>query len=127
MKRILILLIISVFLFSCKHDVAGDIERPSITIFTPVENQHFVTGDTIRITGICRDNQELDEVPVHITDEDSHQEFFHNHYGLLHTASFSFDTYYVVTTTASTKYSIGVEAVDVAGHIVEKEVEVDIN
>lgn len=127
MKRYLFLLAIPVFLVSCEHENKGDITFPTVIIYTPVEHQHFVTGDTIRITGLCRDNEELDEVPVHITDEDTHQEFFHNHYGLIHSNTFTVDTYYVVTTTAHTKYSIVVEAVDMSGHTVEKEVEVDIN
>lgn len=114
-------------LCSCKHEQSGDIVRPEVTILTPVHNQQFVTGDTIKITGVCRDDKELEEVPVHITDLDTRVEFFHNHYGLLHSNTFNVDTYHVVTTTSRTKYSVVIEAVDKAGNLVEKEVEVKIN
>lgn len=127
MKYIFLLPAVLLFLFSCKHEQQDDIVRPTVTITSPVNGQQFVTGDTIKITGICRDDNELDEVPVHITDLETRVEFFHNHYGLLHSNTYNVDTYCVVTTTARTKYSVVIEAADMSGNRVEKEVEVKIN
>jgi hypothetical protein len=127
MKRFFLFLVIPVFLFACKYDKPDDSTPPQVIINTPVPNQHFVTGDTIRITGVCTDDKELDEVPVHITDEITHQEFFHNHYGLIHSSSFIVNTYHVVTATTRTRFTVAIEAADIGRNRVEKNVEVTIN
>jgi hypothetical protein len=126
-KRLLLLLVIPVFLFACKYDKPDDSTPPLVVINTPFLNQHFVTGDTIRITGLCTDNKELDEVPVHITDEATRQEFFHNHYGLIHSSTFNVNTFHVVTTTARTRYTVAIEAKDIDHNKAEKEVIITIN
>ncbi len=55
-------------LVSCsKSSSPEDRESPVIMLTSPVNNQVFIAGETVNITGMLSDNQKLTEVHVHIS------------------------------------------------------------
>lgn len=127
LRNLLLFWALFLSLFSCKHENAGDKVRPVITMANPIPAQHFNTGDALPIRGLVEDNQRLKEIPVRITDENTQVLFFSNRYGPLQSSTFNIDTSYVITTTATTRLSVVVEAEDQAGNKVQKEIVVNIN
>ena len=125
MKRILFI----VFLFcaaSCKKGEAVTI-APTITINTPISNQHFVTGDTIRISGTITSTIEMTEASVHMTDNATKDEFYHNHYIPSNPTNLPYDFKYKITSSSKTTFQVEVGAGDKNGGIATKEITISIN
>lgn len=117
----------ALFMVSCKNEAVVEKQKPTISITMPVANQHYVTGDTIHITGLVSHHIGLEEIPVHMTDMTSNSEFFHNHYSPAGATSFNFDAKYFVSNTTHTSFKVEVEAVDVEGTTAEKEFLIMVN
>jgi hypothetical protein len=100
---------------------------PSITINTPFTNQHFVKGDTIRITGTVTHSIPLDAVAVHMTNLNDNNEFFHNHFLVDNKLVYDFNATYVVPDNTKTSFKIQVEAQDTDFTESSKEMIITIN
>lgn len=126
MKKIAIIACISLAI-GCKKNAAPETPLPDIVVNTPTENQHYVKGDTIRVTGIATYSTELTEVAVHMTNMTTNFEFFHNHFSNVNTKSYNFESKYGVPDLTKTTYKIEVEANDKDGNLATKEITVTIN
>lgn len=67
MKSLVPLLLVVLSLACSKNEKLKDNELPVVTITSPNNNQVFSAGETVHITGILSDNQQLAEVHVHIS------------------------------------------------------------
>jgi hypothetical protein len=94
---------------------------------TPAENQHYVKGDTIRVTGTITCTTELIEVAVHMTDIPTNFEFFHNHFSGVNTTSYNFSSKYGIPDLIKTSYKIEIEGNDKDGNSTTKEIIVTVN
>jgi hypothetical protein len=99
----------------------------NIIISTPFTNQHFVKGDTIRISGIVTHSIPLDAVAVHMTDLANDNEFFHNHFLVDNKLQYDFNATYVVPDNTKTSFKIQVEAQDTDFTESSKEMIITIN
>ena len=109
-----------------KNDVPGK-PVPVITVNTPSENQHFVKGDTIRVTGTITCTTELIEVAVHMTNVATNFEFFHNHFSGVNTTSYNFVSKYGIPDLIKASYKIEIEGNDKDGNSTTKEIMVTVN
>lgn len=59
--------------FSCSKSNNRETDRvlPVVTISAPLNNQVFTAGQTVNITGTLSDNQQLAEVHVHISNNNT--------------------------------------------------------
>ena len=126
MKKVYILAGLAL-LWSCKKNDAPEKPVPVITVNTPGVNQHFVKGDTIRVTGTITCTTELIEVAVHMTDLNSGLEFFHNHFSGVNTMAYNFSSKYGIPDLIKTSYKIEIEGNDKDGNSTTKEVMVTVN
>lgn len=126
MKKIAIIACISLAM-GCKKNATPETPLPDIVVNTPTENQHYVKGDTIRVTGIVTYSAELTEVAVHMTNMTTNFEFFHNHFSNVNTKSYNFESKYGVPDLNKATYKIEVEANDKDGNLATKEITVTIN
>jgi hypothetical protein len=126
MKKICIFACIAL-LWSCKKDDVPEKPIPVITVNTPAENQHYVKGDTIRVTGTITCTTELIEVAVHMTDLNTGLEFFHNHFSGVNTMSYNFSSKYGIPDLIKTSYKIEIEGNDKDGNSTTKEIMVTVN
>jgi hypothetical protein len=115
-----------VFVLSCKRDTVQKPE-PAIVINTPTASQHFVMGDTIRITGTVTHTIELTEVAVHMTDLSNNSEFFHNHFSAGNKTFYYFDSKYGIPDNKKASYKVEVEATDKDGNSTTKELTISLN
>jgi hypothetical protein len=114
------------FLFSCsKKDVTPP--TPNIVINTPSDNQHYVKGDTIRITGTVTHSAEILEVAVHMTNTSTNVEFFHNHFSAGNQMLYNFNSVYGIPDNVKATYKVEVEANDKDGNSSTKELTITIN
>jgi hypothetical protein len=67
MKFILSFFLLLLFIACSKSNDEKDNELPVVTISAPFNNQVFVAGSTVRITGSVSDNKIISEVHVHIS------------------------------------------------------------
>jgi len=68
MKFISLFLLVVISLVGCSKDnKEPDRELPVIAITSPSNNEVFIAGETVNITGNLSDNQQLTEVHVHIS------------------------------------------------------------
>jgi hypothetical protein len=116
-----------VLLWSCKKNDVPEKPVPVITVNTPAENQHFVKGDTIRVTGTITCTTELIEVAVHMTNVGTNFEFFHNHFSGVNTKSYNFSSKYGVPDLTKATYKIEIEGNDKDGNTAMKEILVTVN
>ena len=126
MKKILLGTCI-VMVWSCKKNDIPEKPLPVITVNTPAENQHYVKGDTIRVTGTITCTTELIEVAVHMTDLNSGLEFFHNHFSGVNTMSYNFSSKYGILDLIKTSYKVEIEGNDRDGNSSTKEIMVTVN
>ena len=126
MKRIYVLACIAL-LWGCRKNDIPEKPVPVITVNTPVENQHYVKGDTIRITGTITCTTELIEVAVHMTNVSTNFEFFHNHFSGVNTTSYNFASKYGIPDLIKATYQIEVEGNDKDGNSTTKEIMVTVN
>jgi hypothetical protein len=126
MKRILLVACISLVL-GCKKNEVPEKPVPVITVNTPAENQHYVKGDTIRITGTITCTTELIEVAVHMTNVTTNFEFFHDHHSGVNTTSYNFSSKYGIPDLIKATYKIEIEGNDKDGNSTTKEVLVTVN
>ena len=125
MNRILIIAGIF-FMVGCKTDPIVK-PVPVIEISTPTNNQHFVVGDTIRITGTVTHVMALTEVAVHMTDQTTKMEFFHNHFSAGNTTSYTFNAKYGIPNNVKSSFQLEVEATDKDGNVATKEMLIQVN
>ena len=122
----LFLLIGICLLFSCsKKGVVPP--SPNIVVNTPIENQHYVKGDTIRITGTVTHLSEILEVAVHMTNTSNNIEFFHNHFSTGNLMLYSFNSVYGIADNSKATYKVEVEANDIDGNTSTKALTITIN
>jgi len=114
------------FIVGCKKEAVIK-PVPAIVINTPTDNQHFVMGDTIRITGTITHTIELTEVAVHMTDLATKIEFFHNHFSGGNSLTYNFSSKYPVPDNTRASYQVEVEAADKDGNTAVKEITILIN
>ena len=122
----LFLFTVTVFELSCKRDTVQK-PVPAIVIDTPTAIQHFVMGDTIRITGNVTHIIELTEIAVHMTDLSNNSEFFHNHFSAGNKTFYSFDSKYGIPDNKKVNYKVEVEAIDKDGNSATKEITISLN
>lgn len=111
---------------ACSKEKAGK-PLPVIAIATPSDNQHFVKGDTVRITGRVTHSVALVEVAVHITDLGTNNEFFHNHFGANNQLSYDYSSWYAVPDNSKASFKVEVEARDSSGTTSSKEIKITLN
>ena len=111
---------------ACKKQPAA-LPEPVITFTSPSVNQHFVKGDTIRITGTVTHDIEMLEVAVHMTDKSTSNEFFHNHFSAGNKTYFEFSSVYGVSENTKTIFKVEVEVTDKNSHTGQKELDISIN
>ncbi len=126
MKKIVLLACVALAL-GCKKTGTTETPLPQIAINTPVVNQHYAMGDTIRVTGIATYTNDLTEVAIHMTNMTTNFEFFHNHFSNVNTKSYNFESKYGIPDLTKATYKIEVEATDKDGNFTVKEVMVTIN
>ncbi len=115
-----------IVLLGCKKSTDAP-PLPTIVINTPTDNQHFVKGDTIRITGLVTHTITLDQVGVHMTDMATKIEFFHNHYATGSYNNYNFTSKFAVTDFTKSTYKVEVEAMDKDGNTNTKEITITTN
>lgn len=115
------------FLSGCKKDTAAEAPKPQVTINTPTENQHFVKGDTIRITGTVTHSAPILEVAVHMTNIGTNSEFFHNHFSAGNGLQYNFSSVYGIADLIKATYKVEVEANDKDGNSTTKEITITVN
>jgi Domain of unknown function (DUF4625) len=125
MNRILIIAGM-LFFFGCRHETVI-IPEPVIVINTPENNQHYVKGDTIHITGTITHSVELLEVGVHMTDLSTQTEFFHNHFSAGNATTYQFNSQYPIPDDAKYSLEVEIEATDKYGNTATKERLITIN
>ena len=125
MNRLLIIAVM-LFLFGCSKDETPK-PIPVIVINTPMENQHFVMGDTIHITGTITHSIPLAEIGIHMTDLTSKVEFFHEHHSVSNISTYNFDTKFVIPSNAKTSFKVEIEAMDTETTEVTKEITITVN
>lgn len=114
------------FLFSCsKKGVVPP--SPNVVINTPIENQHYVKGDTIRITGTVTHSADILEVAVHMTNTNTNVEFFHNHFSAGNLRLYNFNSVYGIADNVKSTYKVEVEANDLDGNTTIKEMTITVN
>ncbi len=125
MNRILTIALLF-FIIGCKkgEDVSP---VPVIIINTPTSNQHFVVGDTIRISGTIAHSIEMTEAAVHMTDIATKDEFYHNHFSANNQLSLSYDFKYKIPTNTKSSFQVEVEAKDKNGTTTTKEIMITVN
>jgi Bacterial Ig domain len=127
MKKIMAIAIAVACLFlACKKQPAA-VPEPLITFTSPAANQHFVKGDTIHITGTVTHDIEILEVAVHMTDNSTSSEFFHNHFSAGNKTYFEFNSVYGITENTKTTFKVEVEVTDKNSHTGQKELAISIN
>ncbi len=114
------------FIWSCKKNVS-EVSLPEITVNTPFQNQHYIKGDTIRVTGTITYAKELIEVAVHMTNMTTNAEFLHNHFSGVNTMSYNFSSKYGIPDLIKATYKIEVEGNDKDGNFSTKEIMVTVN
>lgn len=124
MRRGLFLLVVLAAACSKQKDTKP---LPVISIATPSDNQHYVKGDTVRITGRVVHTVALVEVAVHITDLGTNNEFFHNHFGANNQMSYDYSSWYAVPDNSKASFKIEVEATDSSGSSTSKEIKITLN
>jgi hypothetical protein len=128
MSRIFFFALLPVILLSCRHQVEVPPKGIAvITIVTPSDNQHFVQGDTIHITGRVTNTVAMTEVAVHMTDLSNNNEFFHNHFSAGYQKTFSFSSVYPVDNPIKTSFRVEVEEQDQNGGTSSKDITISIN
>jgi hypothetical protein len=125
MKKIM-MIAAACFVLACKKQPVA-VQEPLITFTSPAANQHFVKGDTIRITGNVTHDIEMVEVAVHVTDKNTNAEFFHNHFSAGNKTYFEFNAVYGVVENTKTSFKVEVEVTDKNSHSGQKELDVSIN
>lgn len=125
MNRILTIACL-LFILSCKKEEAVK-PVPVIIINTPTNNQHFVIGDTIRISGTITHNIELTEAAVHMTDISTKDEFYHSHLNPFNQLSLSHEFKYKIPNNTKSTFQVEIEATDKNGNTANKEVMITIN
>jgi hypothetical protein len=114
------------FLMSCsKKGVVPPV--PNIVVNTPSENQHYVKGDTIRITGTVTHSADILEVAVHMTNNTTNVEFFHNHFSAGNLRLYNFNSVYGIADNIKATYTVEVEANDIDGNTSTKEITISVN
>lgn len=117
----------AILLFTaCKNETVTK-PIPVISVDAPANNQHFVMGDTIHISGNVTHSMPLTEVAVHMTDASSSNEFFHNHFGALYTSNYHFYSFYRITSNTSTSFEVEIEAIGEDGSSSTKKMTVTVN
>ena len=111
---------------ACKKQ-APAVPEPLISFISPAANQHFVKGDTIRISGNITHDIEMVEVGVHMTDKTSNAEFFHNHFSAGNKTYFEFNAVYEIIENTKTGFKVVVEVNDKNSHTGKKELDISIN
>ena len=111
---------------ACKKQPVA-VPAPVITFTSPAINQHFVKGDTIRITGTVTHDIEMLEVAVHMTDRSTSSEFFHNHFSAGNKTYFEFNAVYGITENTKTTFKVEAEVTDKNSHTGRKELAISIN
>lgn len=125
MKRLFIIASI-LLVFGCKKESLVQ-QEAAILINTPTTNQHFVTGDSIHITGTVTHNISLESVAVHMVNLSTNNEFFHYHFTALDKTTYNYNAAYKVIENIKTSFKVEVEATDKEGHIVMKDMLIAIN
>jgi len=97
----------------------GDKTNPEITITYPASNSTVIIGDTMHITGNVTDNNELEEVDVHVVNLTTKDTVRHDHHSMSG-KSFGIVTDYITTDPGN--YSVYIEAGDAAGNIADSEI-----
>ncbi len=115
-----------VCVLACKRETMQKSEA-AIVVDTPTARQHFVMGDTIRITGTVTHTIELTEVAVHMTDLSNNSEFFHNHFSAGNKTFYYFSSKYGIPDNAKASYKVEVEATDKDGNSSSKELTITLN
>jgi hypothetical protein len=116
-----------ILIWGCKKNEVPAKPVPVITVNTPAENQHYIKGDTIRVTGNITCTTELIEVAVHMTNMTTDFEFFHNHFSGVNTMSYNFESKYGIPDLIKATYKIEVEGNDKDGNTATKEITVTVN
>jgi hypothetical protein len=126
MKKRLLLFAGILFALGCKKEAAAP-PLPDIVINTPSANQHYVMGDTVRITGTVMHTIEMVEVGVHMTDLTTKSEFFHNHFSADNKTYYEFNSKYGVDNNTKTSLKVEVEVTDKDGNTGTKELTITLN
>ena len=126
MKKIVLLACVALAL-GCKKNDTPETPLPEIVINTPVLNQHYVKGDTIRVTGIATYINDLTEVAIHMTNMTTNFEFFHNHFSNVNTKSYNFESKYGIPDLTKATYKVEVEGNDKDGNLATEEVMISVN
>ena len=113
-------------LMACKKQPAA-VPEPVINFASPAINQHFVKGDSIRISGTVTHDIEMLEVAIHMTDKSTSSEFFHNHFSAGNKTYFEFKAVYGITENAKTIFKVEVEVTDANSNTGQKELYISIN
>ncbi|MFN8251889.1 MAG: DUF4625 domain-containing protein [Ferruginibacter sp.] len=126
MKRLLLLAGIYC-LAGCKKNETAAASKPQVIINTPSASQHFVKGDTIRITGTVTHTAAILEVAVHMTSLSTGNEFFHNHFSAGNLLQYNFSSVYGIPDLNKATYKVEVEATDKDGNTGTKELAITVN
>lgn len=124
MKRILIIAGIF-FVLGCNKE--SEVTIPFIEINLPTNNQHFVKGDTIHISGFVTHDKALTEISVHMINLSTNTEFFHNHFSAGNQLVFNYYSNYPITDNSTSSFKLEVEATDKEGVTASEEMMILIN
>ena len=126
MYKFCLLFTILIFL-SCKYDITNPRPLPVINLNSPLDNQHYVKGDTVIIAGSVKNTVGLTEVAVHVTDLSTNNEFFHNHFSVSNKLEFAFESKYGIPDDKKANFKIEVEGLDRNGTSAIKDLTISLN
>jgi hypothetical protein len=123
-KSFLPLLLVLLAACSKRSGADKDYEAPVITLTTPVDNQHFISGQAISVTGTVSDNKYIKVIHVVITNFDTGQEYMHVHISpTTNSASFNQS----LSAQAGINYQVEIIAEDPSANVSSKKVQISSN
>lgn len=112
-------LAMTVVVSSCEEDDDhdhNDTEAPVINLLHPSNHSHYHQGDTVFFGGTVTDNDTIEYVEITLWDEADSVNLLLDTHAHPHAASYTIDTYLVITTTDTTDYHFLVKAEDHSGN-----------
>lgn len=123
MTKFLLLSFIVTLCFACNKNDTPVNKAPAVTLNSPKNNEVFDAGQPIVINATISDDGDLGEIHIHVHNADTDEELIHEHETPT-TQTFTVNKSFVAE--AGLKYSIEIEADDLAGHVTSVEVKVSV-
>jgi len=108
-------------------DIPNDVTPPVIIINTPVDNQVFVSGNNISITGKLTDDYGLYRGSIRVTNDANGSLLKEQLYEIHGFLSYNFSLPYTAVVTTPANYTVTISFEDHGSNIATKSVKVKVN